>query len=165
MSVAVGLLCEDGAVVGSDSSGRSSAANIRTTERPPPRTFVVGKDVIVAATGPVGPTQRFKAVVTELREDSRFPETDCQVIAKRIAAAAIEDFASTRRPPGQFGALVGFTCRGGFHLCEFAPGDLQPEMKTPEMWFASLGGGQPVTDAFLAWTGNILFQASPPKVN
>lgn len=165
MTVAVGVLCEDGVVVGSDSSGPPSATNLHTLQRPLERTLVVGKDVIVAGTGPAGLTQRFKAVVSELREDSRFAQLDRLVIAKNVSAAAIEDFASTQCPKQRFAALVAFTCRGGFHLCEFASSDLQPEIKTPDMWFASLGSGQSITDSLLALIRKVFFKASPPRLN
>src|SRR5258708_6022823 len=52
MTVLVGVLCQDGVVVGSDGSGTfSTSGNLPTIEQPVQKTFIVGDDVIFAATG------------------------------------------------------------------------------------------------------------------
>src|SRR5947208_15941015 len=67
MTVLVGVLCQDGVVIGSDSSATFTAGQFRTIEQPTKKTFVVEPDVILAGTGAAGFAQRFQAVVQQVR--------------------------------------------------------------------------------------------------
>jgi len=167
MTVLVGVLCEDGVVLGSDSSGTIAGGNIRTIEQPLEKTFIVGDDVIFAGTGQVGLGQRFKAILEELRRrpDFDFAHQDPLIIAMNICANAVNNFAFTHAPKGEFGALVAFTSRSEFHLCEFAVRDFQPEFKTRDMWFVSMGSGQPITDPLLGLLRRVFFKGSCPRLN
>src|SRR5262249_55071935 len=142
MTVLVGILCEDGVVVGSDSSA-TFGDQIRTIEQPVKKTFIVGNDMIVAGTGQVGLGQRFEDVLGRMRADPEFTQTNHIQVGRAIATHAINDFASTSAPKGQYGALVAFACADNFHLCEFAVPDFQPEFKTGDgIWFVTMGSGQ-----------------------
>ena len=57
MTILVGVLCQDGVVVGSDSSATFASGNLRTIEQPVRKTFLVGNDVIFAS--PVAPQTHF----------------------------------------------------------------------------------------------------------
>ena len=62
MTVLVGVLCQDGVVVGSDGSATFAAApHLKTIEQPVRKTFLVGSDVIFAVTGAGGLGQRLHA--------------------------------------------------------------------------------------------------------
>jgi hypothetical protein len=166
MTIVVGVLCEDGVVVGSDSSTTfGPVPNIRTIEQVAKKTSVVAPDIIVSGTGQVGLGQRFESVLARLRADANFSGTSNIEIAKSISRYCIDDFGSTHAPAGQFGALVAFPCRNAFHLCEFATQDLQPEFKTDDMWFASIGSGQLICDPFLAFIKRVLFAHARPRLH
>ncbi|HUT90340.1 MAG TPA: hypothetical protein VMY37_12640 [Thermoguttaceae bacterium] len=162
MNLVVGVLCGDGIVVGAAASGAARAGARDAAEAPPANTFVLRDDLILAGSGRVGLGQRFADVVGAIRSDSRFQEWTALGITKTICAEVVDDFASTRCDRGQFGALLAFAACDGFQLCEFSAGDLQPELKTPDRWFASMGAGKPIADPFLAFLQRAFFASSPP---
>jgi 20S proteasome alpha/beta subunit len=65
MTAIVGILCEEGVVLGTDSSATFGAGGIRTIEQPYDKLHVIGGSVAVAGSGPVGMGQRFEAIVKE----------------------------------------------------------------------------------------------------
>lgn len=156
MTVIVGVLCEDGVVIGSDSSATFVASDIKTVEQPTKKVNIVHDDVIVAGTGEVGLGQRFTDLVTQLRATDGFTKAQYLEIGRTIAKNACEDFANTHAKGG-FGALVAFCCAGKFYLCEFQVSDLQPEFKTPDQRFVSMGSGQMITDPFLGFLRRVFF--------
>ncbi len=162
MNVVVGLLCEQGVVIGAAASDAARAGGCDAREPAPANTFVVRDDLIVGGSGRVGLGQRFADVVGAIRSDSRFQEWTALGITKTICAEVVDDFASTRSRRGQFGALLALVACDGFQLCEFSAGDLQPELKTPDRWFASIGAGKPIADPFLAFLQRSFFTSSPP---
>ncbi len=75
-----------------------------------------------------------------------------------ISRCMIANMNVTFLAPGQFGALVAFAaCQNAFHLCEFAMADFQPELKTADAWFVSMGTGQTITDPFFGLLKRTLF--------
>jgi len=164
MSVIVGVLCSDGVVIGSDSSRTGGPGEAPALGQPVKRTHVVAGDLIFASTGQVGLGQRLEATLCELREDSRFPEWQHMAIARSISAEAMRDFASTRSDLAGFGALVAFRCATGFHLCEFTVGQLQPEFKRPESWFASLGPARATADSLLGLVHRTFITGGRPSL-
>jgi hypothetical protein len=166
MTAIVGILCEDGVVIGSDSCTTMSQGSASTVELPRIRkTFLVGGDAIFAGVGTQGYGQRFERILSRLRKDPQFFQKDRWDIAKTIAGEAVQDFSSTRKPPWDFGALVAFVSENGFHLCEFTMPYLEPEFKTSDGWFSSMGKSQPITDAFLGFIRRVFFGPSYPKLN
>jgi hypothetical protein len=164
MNLVVGVLCEEGVVVGAAESRSSRAGAVDAAQDASANTFVVQGDLILAGSGRAGLGQRFAEVVGAIRSDSRFPKWTGMTVTKSICAEAVEDFAATRCDPGQFGALLAFAACDGFQLCEFAASDLQPELKTPDRWFASMGAGKPVADPFFAFLQRALFADSQPPL-
>lgn len=164
MTIVVGILCEDGVVVGSDSSATFTAGEFRTIEQPTEKTFVIGNDLVLSFTGQAGLAQRFHKLLSEVTLGSDFKKADCQGAANLIAHHAIQNFQFTGAPKGEFGALVAFACQKRFHLCEFAIRDFQPEHKTEKNWFVTMGCGQPITDPFLGMLSRAFFDSKPPKL-
>jgi 20S proteasome alpha/beta subunit len=166
MTVLVGVLCQDGVVVGSDSSATFAATpQLSTIEQPVRKTFLVGADVIFATTGAGGLGQRLHYLLAQLRPQIPDWLTLHPVdVAVRICQAMLRNMQSTFLPPGQLGALVAFTCQDGFHLCEFALADFQPEMKTADTWFVSMGSGQLITDPFFGLLRRTLFRDAQPTL-
>ncbi len=166
MTVLVGVLCQDGVVIGSDSSATFSIGDFRTIEQKVKKVEVVADDVILAGTGQVGLGQRFSAQVQSLRQTSPFPRSPHAIeVAKSVATETIKDFASTFCDKGQFGALMAFVTKEGFHLCEFQVKDFQPELKTKNLWYVSMGSGQPITDPFLGLMRRVFWKDNMPRLN
>jgi 20S proteasome alpha/beta subunit len=165
MTILIGVLCEDGIVIGSDSSATFSAGQIPTIEQPIKKVYVVANDMIFAGTGPGGLGQRFASILQQVRAKPEFPAADYLSVAKFISRAAIEDLRFTYSSLGQFGALVAFTCSQQLYLCEFSITDFQPEFKVDEIWFVSMGSGQPIADHFLGLLRRVFFRTSRPRLN
>jgi 20S proteasome alpha/beta subunit len=167
MTILVGVLCQDGVVVGSDSSATFAATpQLNTIEQPVRKTFLVGNDVIFATTGAGGLGQRLNHVLAQLRQQSPDWLTLHHLdAAMRISQVMLRNMQFTFLQPGQLGALVAFACQGGFHLCEFALADFQPEMKTADTWFVSMGSGQMITDPFFGLLRRTLFRDAQPTLD
>jgi hypothetical protein len=173
MDLVVGVLCEDGVVVGSADSGPAESAGFDAAchggfhggSGLSATTRVLHRDAILAGAGRTGLAQRLADVVGSIRADSRFQEWTGLGIARMISAEMIDDLASTRCDPGRLGALLAFRACDGFQLCEFAASDLQPELKTPERWIALTGTGRAIADRFVALLQRVFFADTRPGLD
>lgn len=165
MTAIVGVLCEGGVVLGSDSAATfGGIGNISTIEQSVKKVEIVGNTMVLAGTGQVGMGQRFTDICKKSYEARAFAGKDHFFIAKKLTAQAINDFKLTGCQTGQFGALVAFSTGGDTHLCEFATKDFQPEFKTPEAPFCSMGSGLLITDPFLGFLKKVFFPDSLPNL-
>src|SRR5690349_3966590 len=129
----------------------SAGDNTPTIEQPTKKIDIIGERVIVAGTGAVGMGQRFTAVVDKAWQEKVFAKQQHSAIdiGKHLCAEGVKDFQSTGAQPGRFGALVAFVCREKPCLIEFGVTDFQPELKTSNIWYVSMGSGQKIADPFL----------------
>ena len=166
MTAIVGILCQDGVIIGTDSSATFSSGRMPTVEQPIEKLLIVQNSIIIAGTGQVGLGQRFEAIVNKLWDSRVFSSRITPMeITKRLTTETIKDFSQTFAPKEQYSALVAFPTNGTFHLCEFALSDFQPELKTPRLWYASLGSTQLITDSFLALMRDIFWTGGPPPLS
>jgi hypothetical protein len=164
MTILIGVLCKDGAVVGADTSATFGAGNLRTVEQKTSKVHIIGDKVISAGTGQVGLNQRFDFVV-ENYYNSLKGNFDCkpyQEVGRELCFHALRNFGSTGVGGNQFGALLVFSSGGKFHLCEFATQDFQPEFKTTDLWYVSMGSGQLIADPFLGLIRKIFWGDAQP---
>ncbi len=167
MTAIVGVLCTDGVVIGTDSSATFCAGASKTIEQPTEKLYVCGEHVIVEGTGPAGLGQRFCAIVEKNYQDKLFVKSggkSAMETSKILCRLACEDFAFTGARPGQYGALVAFPAGGMPNLCEFAQSDFQPELKSKDMWYCSMGSAQHITDSFLALIRRVFWVNGPPTL-
>ncbi len=164
MTAIVGILCQNGIVLGTDSSVTFGSGQIRTIEQTTQKLCIVEKSIILAGTGQVGLGQRFQAIVEKTWKEGVFNQSAIN-IAKHLSKFTLEDFSYTYTPRGQYGALVAFPAEGKFHLCEFAVADFQFEFKTDILWYASLGVTQHITDSFLALMREVFWKTGPPSLS
>lgn len=165
MTALVGIFCKDGVVIGADSAATSATAGgQRTIEQPVMKIEIVADRIIIAGTGQIGMGQRFCHQVRTLWENKRLSAQDEFGFAKIIAQAAIQDFGETKCSTGQYGALVAFPCKSGPHLVEYAVADFQPEFKSKNLWYVSMGSGQTIIDPFLGLFREVFWGDSPPTV-
>lgn len=165
MTVLIGLLCQDGIVIGADSSATFGNGQISTIEQPCKKVHIVKDSVILAGTGQVGLGQRYQALVERYWQESRYLKKTHIEIGKDIAASCVQDFISTSAPRGEFGALLAFSIGKNFHVCEFAAKDLQPEFKNNQMWYVSMGSGQVIADPFLGLLRTVFWGDHLPLLN
>lgn len=167
MTVLVGIRCKDGVVIGSDSSATFGQLNVRTIEQPTRKIEIVDGALIIAGTGQMGLGQRFCAQLATMHGatgEKTYKGRPAVEVGKMMANAGINDFASTRAPAGQYGALVAFRTGKELHLCEFAALDMQPELKTDQLWYASMGSGQTIADPFLALMRKVFWTDGMPTL-
>ena len=166
MTAVVGILCSDGAVVGTDSSMTSVAAGgFRTIEQPTEKLDILKDRIIIAGTGSVGHGQRFKAVVEDCWQNKMFSGTTNIPIdvCVNLSAATLSNFVKTNTSRGAYNALVAFSLGTDPVLCEFDD-TFQPHLKTEQEWFCSMGSTQPITDPFLALMREIFWSKGQPTV-
>lgn len=167
MTVLVGIRCQDGVVIGSDSSATFGHVGGVTIEQPTRKIEVIDDGLICAGTGQMGLGQRFCAQLATMHRASganTYKGRAGVEVGKQMAAAALQDFASTNAPRGQYGALVAFRTGKELHLCEFASADMQPELKTNDLWYASMGSGQAIADPFLALMRKVFWTNGMPTL-
>jgi 20S proteasome alpha/beta subunit len=151
-------------VIGADSSATFAVGTDRLIEqRTSKKIEIINERVIVAGTGPIGMQQRFVHIVKNLKltED----KVDHVSAAKLLSRSMIQDMADTHQRPVGFGALVAYPIGKKLYLYEFGEADFQPEMKTSDLWFISMGGGQRITIPLLAFIKGIFWpDGKPPSI-
>lgn len=164
MTILVGIKCKDGIIIGSDSSATFSAGQISTIEQSTKKIQILHDSIIVAGTGSVGLGQRFCDVVGNAYAQKKFRGMNGVQMATEITQLAIDNFIRTRAPQGQYGALVAYSADNDIHLCEFSNTDMQPELKTTGIWYASMGSGQLIADPFLGLMRNVFWGDGMPSL-
>ena len=80
-----------------------------------------------------------------------------------LAELATQDFGRTAAPQGSYGALVAVPFAKSAELIEFALADFQPDVKTDDVWYASMGAGQAVADPLLGFMRRVFWGDKPPS--
>jgi len=166
MTVLVGIKCQDGVVIGSDSATTFSDGVERVIEQPSKKIEIIEKRIILACTGAVGLEQRFSAVLRQCHAKKAFSGKNAIEFMKAVSKAGIDDFIETHVQFGNIGALVAFPAAGKeLSLCELALKDFQPELKDNNLWYGSMGGGQRIADPFLGFIRKVFWQDAPPNLS
>jgi hypothetical protein len=164
MTSLVGIYCTNGVVIGADSSATFAKGTTPTIEQPTQKIQIIGNSVIVAGTGSIGLGQRFINIVKTAWAENKFSGTHFD-IAKYLCKTTRQDFAETSVEKGKYGALVAIPASKKVHLCEFGVMDFQPEFKTDDMWFCSMGATQTITDSFLAFIREVFWSEGMPNIH
>lgn len=165
MTSIVGVLCRDGAVIGTDSATTFGGRSLRTIEQSTEKLDIVGNEVILAGVGSTGLRQRFRDIVTDAWNRKLFQKSRAIEMGKYLASNAVQDFGSTRAPQGAFGAMLAFTCQDEPSICAFDPEGFQPELIERRLWYDSMGSAKPITDPFLALMRRAFWTDGPPLVH
>lgn len=164
MTVLVGILCKDGVVIGSDSSVTFGTPGGHTIEQSARKIEVIEGCMILAGTGQVGYGQRFHHQLEDGYTKKSYSNKSHIEVGKLMSQNAIKDFAETSANRGQYGALVAVACQKKPALCEFAVADFQPEWKTDQIWYASMGSGQMIADPFLGLMRKVFWKDGMPSL-
>ena len=166
MTLIVGIWCEDGVVIGSDSAITFGPDPNRPTitQHLDRKIEVIDGRVIVAGTGAIGSGQRFIDTVTSLWRNNRLGGKSAVDVGRAISKRATHDFLSTNSKSSNYGALVALPSgRMKSELIEFYMDNLQPELKGKENWYVSMGSGQMVADPLLGFVREAFWGDSPPQ--
>ena len=165
MTVVVGIRCTDGVVIGTDSAMTfGPSAQQMTIEQPyHSKIDVIDSRIIVAGTGQIGLGQRFAYEVEKLWRGKSLSGKNVAEVGNLIAKNTINNFSSTNAKTGQYGALAAVPCRKKAELIEFDLAGFQPEFKTDDNWYASMGSGQMVADPLLGFVRRVFWGDSRRK--
>lgn len=165
MTLIVGIRCADGVVIGTDSAVTFGTGQGTDTIEQPFRhkIDIVHDHVIVAGTGEVGLGQRFVDIAKKHWDEKSFARKSIIDIGRMLAQSAIEDFSGTGASRGSYGALVAIPCGEKAELIEFSVANFQPEVKTEDCWYASMGSGQLVADPLLGFMRETFWGDDPPS--
>ncbi|MDR3449414.1 MAG: hypothetical protein P4M15_06670 [Alphaproteobacteria bacterium] len=131
---------------------------------------IFDNNIIVAATGAVGYTQRLHRQLEQAINGNIFKNFKHDRLTQHIAKKFIEELQSSFAPTLpvhggiNFGALLGTIIDGEPCLVEFATDNFQPEYKEKKAFFVSMGSGQPLADPFLAFVSRVLWKNTLPDV-
>jgi len=167
MTILVGILCEDGVVVGSDSAATFSAGSIRTIEEHTSEKIkVISDHVMFATTGSVGHSQRFHEVIKRYYEEKGFSKNPHIESGKKLSASMLKDLSETNalKSPLNFGAIVAFSHDNKPYLLELDADRFQPEFKDNCIWYVTMGSGQIITDPFIGLMRKVFCQDKLPKI-
>lgn len=164
MTVLVGILCQDGVVVGTDSAATFGDGAERTIEMPVKKISIVGGKIIIAHTGAAGLGQRFTNIVEGLWTNKKLSNKDRFEFVEEICRSTKQNFGSTFTQNGQYGALVAYSAKHAPHLCEFAVKTFDPELKDDDICFASMGSGQRLADPFLGLMRKVFCPVGKPTL-
>lgn len=165
MTILIGVLCQDGVVVGTDSSATFGTSHVRTIEQPYKKIKIIDDHIIITGTGQIGLGQRFNEIVDTYWKKNGFRGKSEVQACKELCELGMKDFISTNAPKGAYGSLMAFAANGKFNLCEFAVDDFQPELKTDNIWYVAMGSGQNIGDPFLGLMRRIFWKDTPPKIS
>ena len=177
MTLIVGIKCQDGVVMAAD-----SAATFTTPPGEPTvcqtckKLSVIGADLIIGTSGPVGLAQSFCQEIGVLlsRNHSRcYWKTPLD--ARKALSSAMWEYAekewqraalvaqATRQPQPTFSTLIALRTTDVPSLIEFDQ-KCSPEEATDDLPYKCIGVGQRLADTFLAFTRRVLWPPGLPKL-
>ncbi len=180
MTLIVGILCQDGVVLASDSAA-TYAAGISFTigQQEVTKVHRLGQDMVYASTGAIGVSQVIISELEKLVTNKYFsknvtPVEAMMTISRTIAEQVKHLFESAQRlvplvGQGEAGipvlckSLVGVAVKKEPALFQFDYGGA-PEHATEKLPFIALGSGQAMADPFLAFLKRILWKDRRPTL-
>jgi len=180
LTLIVGILCEDGAVLASDSFATFAAGtSVTISQQEVTKVHQLGPRLLYASTGAIGVSQVITSELTKLSETGYFsknvtPIESMMTISRTISAQVKDIIESAQRLVPLVGqgeaamtvlckSLVGVVVRKQVHLFQFDYGGA-PEQATNEAPFVALGSGQAMADPFLAFLKRILWKDRRPTL-
>ncbi|MDB5713028.1 MAG: hypothetical protein JWO15_425 [Sphingomonadales bacterium] len=170
MTILVGVKCKDGIVIGADSIATSAMGfNPLVQLLSNDKLQKVGNYGIMASTGSVGLSQRFKAILDAQWTAGNHTKSDPVKYMSEIAQLMVADCNATGVPRSNhgglgFGALLAMIIKNKPYLIEFGTSDFQPEIKQGRLFSVAIGGGQVLADPFLAFVSRVLWEDAEPTV-
>ncbi len=174
MTLLVGVLCQDGVVIGADSAATMGAMGIHTVRQSVTKVTIVNGRALIATSGPVGLGQRLAGEFAEILEQDKIPKgmrphkamqlirgTFLPHIAAEMQAAQVA--APVVGPQIAQASAISDTLLavclddGRPRLFRF---DQQgsPEEATEDIPFVCLGSGEIIADPFMAFLRGLFWE-------
>jgi len=181
VTVIVGIVCSDGAVLASDSAATfGTGVGERTIgQQPTKKIEVLEGAVLFATSGPVGLAQSIGEAVRTLYARKAFVGVDSikakDILSETIRGVLAPAFRATQEarqaglPPAItehafIQTIVAIPVKSSPHLFSFSPQGLG-EAATEGCPFVSIGSGQTIADPFLAHLRRLFWPARLPSVS
>lgn len=172
MTLLVGVLCEDGVVLGADSAATMGSGGMPTVRQPVAKIRAISNDALIAVSGPVGLGQRLAGELEQILSESRIPSSmkahkatqllrqsfmpyiAGELEAARIAAPVVG--AQVAQASALSSTLLAIHLDGRIRLVQF---DQQgaPEEATVDLPFVCLGSGQLLADPFMTFLRGVFW--------
>lgn len=182
MTLIIGILCQDGIVVGSDGAATyaTTLGQNRTIIQPTTKLKIVGDQVILGVSGPIGLGQSYDAeieskvrgtqnqVTWKTIEQAKDSLQECFWKHAKIAWERAELAAKTVGPGAALGdalhqTVVALPIADRPYLVQFNE-KCHPEEASRDLPFLSVGSGQPTADPFLAFLRRTLWRDALPSL-
>ncbi len=181
MTLIIGIKCNDGIVVGSDGAATytTTLGQTRTITQPTSKLRIIGEQVILGLSGPVGLSQSYCAEIEQKVkgtqnqvnwksiENAKKALQDCfwgyaktaweraEVVAKTVGQAALLDCLHQ--------TVVALPIGDRPYLMQFNEKCI-PEEASQDLPFLSIGSGQPTADPFLAFLRRTIWKDTLPSL-
>lgn len=177
MTLIVGVLCQDGVVVGADGAASLGAGGTMTAAQPTRKLSIIRGNIIFGPSGSVGLAQRIEAQID--KKHQHLTTTDAnqgkEQLRKDIWDAILkQEFEVSNCSVPAVGRQVAFeSSMGGYILAYAAKGTpclvefnhtFCPESATANLPFVSVGSGKPLADPFLAFIRRIFWPNRLPML-
>lgn len=176
MTLIVGVLCEDGCVIGADRQATHGAMGQQTVGQPTTKVKIIEGNTLIATSGKVGMGQQFSALVERKHKEiggRNYHSFDkaFQKDLRDIINPALETAHRAIPVVGHQAAMSDAVCCGllatkfkdGLRVIEISPqGGL--EALTNDIPFVCLGSGKSNADPFLRYIWSVLFDDGMPTI-
>jgi 20S proteasome alpha/beta subunit len=176
VTLLVGVLCSNGAVIAADRQATHGAMGQATVGQSVTKVQVINDEALYATSGHKGlgqqlcavvenkqpefRNQRYDANIVKLQKDMR-PLVDGAFITAGLAARVIGNAAATS--DSLCGALLAAGFKDGLKLIEITP-QVSVEYMTKDMPFISMGSGKPSADPFLGFLRKVFWPNDLPTI-
>lgn len=177
MTLLVGVLCSNGAVIAADRQASHGAFGQHTVGQPATKIKVIGQDILFASSGAIGLNQQFSHIVES--EHLEFKKRNYQSLVTQfqkkfrdILEPAFKTAVAARGLIGDAAAQADVICgsllagryKDGLMLTEISPqGGFEALSK--DIPFVCLGSGKQNADPFLRFIWSIYFDGALPNLS
>jgi 20S proteasome alpha/beta subunit len=179
MTLIVGVLCSDGAVVGSDGAATLGQPGNPTVRQEVRKLDVLNDKIIVGVSGPVGLGQKIKYTIKEQWDENKFSGLDPIMVGSKISEGMRQHIAPLFQTAQQAVPVVGNQMASASvisssivamivkhepALIQFSF-DAASEVVTQDIPFVAVGSGQSLADPFLAFIRRVFWKDHLPTLS
>lgn len=176
MTLLVGIICPDGAVIASDKQASHGAFGTMTVTQSTTKITPIENDILFASSGPIGLGQQIADAIDQdsnnihLDNYHQYAPKGQQKIRElmhpswQMAAVATPVIGSAAQADAMCGCLLAAAFRDGIKLIEISPQGGW-EYLTDNIPFVCIGSGKANADPFLRYLRSVFFQDQSPNLN
>ncbi|MEX0881580.1 MAG: hypothetical protein WDZ34_01760 [Candidatus Saccharimonadales bacterium] len=179
MTLIVGVLCSDGAVVGSDGAATLGQPGNPTVRQEVRKLDVLNDKIIVGVSGPVGLGQKIKYTINEQWSNNDFSGLDPVMVGSKISEGMRQHTQPLMQTAQQAAPVVGNQMASMSFMAssivamivKHEPTLMQfdyqasSEVANQDIPFIAVGSGQPLADPFLAFIRRVFWKDHLPTLS